>query len=218
MDVLFYNYYMLNFKRPMNYVDWTYMSKTYGEEYSLDKLNYFKLRSLRKLEDKYIVEKYLFNILNNWVQKNYSETEAFASKLKKYIRKLHLDLNFVEKDQLLILDERTFSLERHIKGLEINTDLQRREKAGAKFLNARLFLNGDLFDEGNLILTNKRVIFEGKGTHLFNYTSARVGTNEKGLVAMIDNNTYVFSIHDQITLENTFKNILGKKKVVRNEI
>lgn len=203
----------------MNPIDSKYMRVTYGalvNEENIFDLSKRKIRKVFKKEDKDIVEKYLHNIVDKWVAKNYKNDAGSIKVLKKLIKRVGITLDEMEQDNMLILEERAFSLYRHIKRLEFNVKLHENEYAGAKFTNAHLFHGGKILVElldGEVIITNKRIIFIGKEEANFNFSKLKqIRYTNYGFEFNYDHVKYILRIHDQITLNNTMKNIFSKIK------
>lgn len=214
---IFYNLSMIKLQRFMNPIDLEYSRKFYADKVNvenIESLSRFKLKRIFKNEDKELVEKYLHNVLHRWAELNYKNDETSYAKFKKLIRKVGIELNEIEKHDLLILEERSFSLYRHIKILEVDVDLKKGETCGAKFTNSTLSLHEEFINQlekGDLLVTNRRIIVKGIQTHSFLFTQMKNKTYENfGFEFMYGSKKYLIRIHDQITLNNTLKNMFNK--------
>lgn len=204
----------------MTLVDIKYMREKYQREIDSFNINKLPKRAIKKIfkeEDKTLVEGYLHNLLDSWFKREYKNTQPFFISLKKLIKRTGIKLNEIEKHDMLILEERVFSIDRHIKVLEVNFELKHHEKAGAKFTRAKLFrkMNNRLKQEdvGDLIFTNKRIILLGYEKKAFSWKDiTEMDYQETGFLFKINSLTYVLRIHDQIALNNTIKNLLSKSK------
>lgn len=211
---------MITFKRALNLINLKYMNQTYESQinyHNINKLSKSVIKNIFKDEDKELVEIYLHILVDKWFQNNYENTQSFLNIFKRLIRKTGIHLNEEEKHDLIILDERAFSIDRHIKVLEVDFKLLKHEKAGAKFTKAKIFqqISKHLkqLDEGDLILTNKRVLFKGQEEWAFVWKDMEHKEFEDiGFVFKSGSKKYVVRIHDQIALNNTIKNLLSKSK------
>lgn len=69
----------------------------------------------------------------------------------------------VDKYELTLLEERSFSEYRHIKVLAVSTELESRETVGIKFEDAQLYVKTSrltLLHDATLMISNKRIILE----------------------------------------------------------
>lgn len=195
----------------MNLIDKKYMYRFYADEFSLEKITYFKVKKLWKKEGEKLTRLFFHNLISDWITNNYVEEDRFLVNLKKYIRKSQIRLNDFEQDQLLTIEERIFSKQRHIKLLLVNINLDKGEQAGAKFTDAILYKNEAFCDQGNVIFTNKRIIIEGHKNYNFYYDKLQIisGTDKGLFIRELDD--FLITIHDQKTLANTFYNLYNKK-------
>ncbi len=214
---MFFIYNLFMFKRPLNIIITKIMDKKYKNiinQYNLESISFFKFKKIFKDEDKLWKESYIHNLINKWFL-NQKENEITFKKLKWIIFKSRIQLNQIEKHNLFLIEERIFSIDRHIKILEVNEKLFAKEKVGAKFTNAKFFLNKELLiklDDGNLNITNFRIMFITKQKiKYFNWNKIYNVKHEKyGFCFSFKNENFVIRIHDQITLNNTIKNLYRK--------
>lgn len=209
---------MINLQRFINPIDHEYMKRSYAHlvnEKNITELSRFKLKKIFKDEDKVLVDKYLHNVLNIWAAQNYKNDEHSYPHFKKLVKKVGINLNEVEKHDMLLLEERSFSLFRHIKILEVDIDLRPGETCGAKFVNAtvnELTKMLKQLEKGDLMITNERIILKGQTeTLMFEYKDMKNQKFENyGFQFNIGSKKYVVRIHDQITLNNTLQNLFSK--------
>lgn len=204
----------------MMLVDIKYMREKYQRQIDSFNINKLSKRAIRKVfkdEDSTLVENYLHNLVDAWFQREYQNDQPFFVALKKLIKRTGIHLNEIEEHDMFIIEERVFSIDRHIKVLEVDFELGRNEKAGAKFTRAKFFkkTNNRLrqIDSGDLIFTNKRIILLGYEKNTFNWKDIiEKDYQDTGFTFKINGTNYVLRIHDQIALNNTIKNLLSKSK------
>lgn len=175
----------------------------------------FKLWTIFKKETKNIKEVYLRNTLAEWIDNFEGSDDNLFSKLKKILRKTKIKLNDIERDRLLVLEERAFSEIRQIKTIEVDYRLSKGEFVGVKYINSHLYEKNKkikkLF-EGDLLISNQRIIFDGfdKSFRFKNFYG--YSYNKHGLEFQMKNGeVYLIRIHDSKTLKNTFENIINRK-------
>ena len=173
-----------------------------------------KLRKIFKREDKDIKNIYLHNVIEKW-WRNAEETEENFKLLKKIIRRCEIVLNQVETHNIFLIEERIFAKTRHIKQLDVNIDLKNKEVVGVKYLSAILYNKKTTLKrniEGDLLISNKRLIIKGDNQIDFYWTNiSNVKYENYGFEFKYKGAMYVIRIHDQQTLNNTIMNIYKKK-------
>ena len=196
------------------------MNQTYQTKinsFNINKLSKKAIKDIFKDEDQTLAKDYLHILVDKWFQKNYENNQPFLNTFKRLIRKTNIALDEKEKHDLTILEERVFSIDRHIKVLEVDFKLLKHEKAGAKFTKAKMFeqkkAHLEQLDEGDLIFTNKRVLFKGEQEWAFTWKEIEHKVfNDIGFTFTVGSKKHVLRIHDQIALNNTIKNLLSKSK------
>lgn len=210
-------------KRPINFItsrllDLKYRSQV--NEHNIESLNRFKLWRIFKHEHIDIKQIYLCNIIDRWTQNQEQLSIKFLYRLKKLIRKTKLQLNNLETHQLNLVEERIFSSLRHIKVLNINFKLYTKELAFAKFTNSQTYKIKNnhmlLVLEGDLFMTNRRFIIYNQTSQKTISLYYRSWTNyhltNYGIVLINGKNQQlILRIHDQITLNQTFINLIQKR-------
>ena len=182
-----------------------------------------KILKKETLKDKQV---FLHLTLDKWIVNMELEDDELFKRLKKLIRKTKIKLTDIEKESLFVLEERSFSIDRHIKDIEVNLKLFKKEKVGVKFTNAKLFLNDKkltLQHKGDLLITNRRIIIvvskNGQDT-MIPFMFSKIEEYEYKDYGFVfrtkDEDEFVIRIHDQKTLNNTISNIISKR--VKNAI
>ncbi|WKX02554.1 hypothetical protein [Candidatus Mycoplasma mahonii] len=194
------------------------------EEQYRDKINYkniniipwYKIYFILKNETHRDREMFLHNLVDKWIVNSKLDDERLFINIKRIIRKTRIRLNDIELSQLFTLEERAFSIDRHIKIINSNIKLSKRESIGVKFTNAILFRekNMEKISKGDLLVSNKRIIVIGSDIEL-SFPFSKIESyeyKEYGFLFISNNNEkYLLRIHDQITLNNTICNIIQKK-------
>lgn len=198
------------------------MKKEYESQISvnnIEDISRFNIWLIFRKENKEEKELYLKNTLSKWIDNFEGSDEALFSKVRKIIRKTKITLNDIERDSLFVLEERAFSEIRQIKAIDVNNQLYKGESVGVKFRNAKLYESNSLKlkYEGDLLISNKRIIFDGY-PESFRFSAMSSYSNKKDGLEFITVNgkKYLIRIHDSKTLNNTFNNIIYRK--VKNAI
>lgn len=210
-------------KRRINFVTSRLLDLQYYyrvNEYNIETISRFKVWRIFKHEDRKIKQIYLHNIIDRWTKNQVQLSVKFLSRLKKMIHKFKLQLNDLEVHNLNLVEERIFSTIRHIKVLNVNFKLHDKELTYVKFLNGEVYVLKNqhlkLALQGDLFMTNKRFIIYNHQKNQILTTTYRQLLDIKfhiyGLTFINNKNQQiVFRIHDQITLNQTFINLLQKR-------
>ena len=184
---------------------------------NIETLSRFSIYKILKQETKKDKEIFLHWTLDKWIVNSNLEDDKLFKVLNKLIKKLKINLTDIEEEALFVLEERAFSIYRHIKDIEVNFNLYKKEKVGVKFTDAKLFGEDKkltLIVKADLLITNKRIIIADKEviesfpfSQLVEYQFKDYGFAFK----MKNDLRYIIRIHDQKTLKNTVTNILEKK-------
>ncbi|WP_127942713.1 hypothetical protein [Mycoplasma sp. ATU-Cv-703] len=187
---------------------------------TIEVLSRFELWRIFRRESPRLVNLYLHQVLKQWIKRQNQNSETFLTQLKRLIRKLGLSLNELEQHNLNLIEERVFSTFRHIKVLDVNFPFYKKEFAAARFLSGELYQVKKagrlvILLKGELLITSRRFIIASAQTHLsFSYRQlTRLSFETYGLQFGLagHSTTYVIRIHDQITLINTFINVVQKR-------
>ena len=203
----------------MSFWEKKYLIEKYHELVNKDNIEKISHHSIHEIfldEDPKLKYKYLHLVVDNWFNQKYQKTESSYKTLRKIVKKTKLRINEIEKHNLLLLEERVFSLIRHLKSLNVDFKLLPSEKAVIKFVDAQLYFEGKMLKQilsNDLIITNKRIIFY-LGTNnikTFSWEKVRyIKYKEYGIVFSYKGVELVIRIHDQQTLANTLKNFFKK--------
>ena len=208
------------FKSKGNQFKLLLMKKEYGEYINEHTITAFNFKTAKKVmadESVEEAEHYLHYVFSKWF-KNQVVNENLYRKTRSLIKSLKLQLTDIEKHNLLLVDEQVFSIDRHIKVLEVDIDLVAKEQVGVKFENAKLFRliadDEELYNGSyELFLSNKRIIlkseFEVKDFFWWDLTFEDY--LDKGYAFNHDGKEYLLRIHDQITLNETIQNFKRKR-------
>lgn len=206
------------FKRSINIVEKFLINRQYKDKVNVNNIasiSHHELNEIFKHEDKEIVNVYLHNIIDDWWKKQ-EENETTFKKLKSIIRKTKIKLNQVEKHNLFLIEERTFSIDRHIKILDVNENLLDKEYVGVKFIDGRVYEKGEKlipYMSGDFLFSNFRIVIINKDDRksLYWENIEDIEFDDYGFSILHKDTWLVLRIHDQITLNNTLKNFLRKK-------
>ena len=110
----------------------------YKNLYSISRIKLWKIFKNENNQDKMI---YLRNITSEWIDNFRGSDENLFTKLKKILRKTKIQLSDIERDRLLILEERSFTEIRQIKAIDVQYLLKKGETVGAKYINSNLYEN-----------------------------------------------------------------------------
>ena len=208
---------MYMFKRPINIFVKKILQKQYDDQINADNilsLSSRNIKSIFKGEDEEYKEVFLHNLIDRWWNEQEQNFITFKN-LKRIIKTSKIKLNQIEKHNLFLIEERIFSIDRHIKILEVSNPLLKDETVGAKFVNASVYTNdGKLktFSEGDLLLTNRRILITSSGELSFFWSNIEDPKYPAyGFDFKYKDERFVIRIHDQITLNNTIQNFAKKK-------
>ena len=207
-------------KRYINIIDRKILETKYGHvinKYTISKVSKMELDLVFQDEDKALREKYIHNVIQEWIDSKEDKDFIFNAKVNKVIKRTGIELTEVEKHNIFLFEEQIFSKDRHIKVIEVNEKLLKKEVVGAKFEKAKLFKlqNGKavISDKGSFLISNKRFLFTGKNEWSINYNKvSKKEMTSRGLSITDKSGKIVYvQIHDLITLENTINNIFKIK-------
>lgn len=195
-------------------------------EFNIENVSFIYLYWIFRKEKINIKEIYLHNVISKWLSMQNLESSATFSKLKKLLRKTKIKLNDIESFEIDLLEERLFSLNRHIKALDVNYELLPKEKIWIKFVDAKLKVveKSELLETiGNLMISQERIIIDGKSEINFEifFKNINMITFEKDeMIITTNKENFVISIsiHDIETLKNTMKNASNKKIPILNKL
>ncbi len=216
-----YNNFMI--KRKLNFVTSSLLNLQYYpqvNEHNIQSLSRWKLWWIFRNEELKIKQIYLHNIIDRWANNQDQLSLKFLNHFKKLIRKTKLQLNALETQNLNLIEERIFSSIRHIKELNVNFKLYDKEIVCGKFISSELYIitnnQMNLMFEGDLLLTNRRFIIHnsvsGKHVFLFYRVWKKYQFTNYGVIISDNKNHHlVLRIHDQITLSQTFINVVQKR-------
>ncbi len=234
--VFLYNLFM--FKRKYNLALSPLVWAKYRSIINIDNiesLSSFKIKKIFKCEDIEAKEWYIHRVVSQWFniqEKNLSRETMY--RLKKIIKKTKMNLNKVEKHEILKIEERIFSTERTLKNLDTNWKLSKHEILVAKFNRVQLYKiekeevtlkltnkkqfwsEEDILKEknaGSLSISNKSFIIESNNKiKEIKFEEIESYSHEKhGFQFNKKNETFVLRAHDQVTLNNTIDLIFRKK-------
>ena len=206
-------------KRKINYFDEKYMQEKYSHIVNPQNIHLISSYSINWVfyyEDKELKEIYLHNVLDEYIKANKHQGLTWLYKLKRVVKKVGITLTFLERHNLVLLEERIFSSKRHIKDINVNFRLDKKELVGIKFDNATLFrMENNVFtfkQKGDLLVSNKRILFQ-IGDKIIYFLFSKIKEyflDDLGLhIKTGKNNEYfLIKIHDQKTLKNTFDNMI----------
>ncbi|WP_131613278.1 hypothetical protein [Mycoplasma todarodis] len=194
-----------------------------------------KIKKIFKGEETEAREWYIHRIVSQW----FSEQEENLSrdtmdKLKKIIKKTKMQLNELEKHEMIKIEERIFSTERTLKILDTYHELLPNEVVVARFNMAYLYAmdkeeitlriskkkqfwtEEDILRErysGSLLISNKRFIIElNKKIKEIKFEDIESYRHkEHGFEFFMEDETFILRTHDQKTLNNTIDLIFRKK-------
>lgn len=205
------------FKRPINPVMKKLLKMQYGQLVNAENISSLKGSFIKKTfkdEEPDKKDLYLHNVINEWWE-NSKKSEDEFDKLKKIIKRAKISLNQVEKHNLFLIEERIFSITRHIKVLEVSANLLPKEQVGVKFVNSTIYKKEKTLStlaSGDLLLTNRRIIITGEEIIAVYWSAIKnIKYGSYGFEFAHKEETFVIRIHDQDTLNNTIKNFIKKR-------
>lgn len=193
--------------------------KDYLSEKNISTLSISQINKILFSEPQKYRDAYVRFVLGRWINHQSINSLSDVANVRKVLRKLRIVLSDDDLYDMELLEERAFSNERHIKVLEVDVALRKRESVGAKFENAKLFIKNlqneefEFLCDANLLISNQRLIVEAKDeVKFFDWTKINAFWLQKyGFEFIVNSQTYLLRIHDQETLNNTISNIIKKK-------
>ncbi|TCG10707.1 hypothetical protein [Mycoplasma marinum] len=202
---------------------------------NIETLSSKRINKIFENEDRDAKEWYLHLVVSQWFSKNNEIlSRETLDKLHKIIKRCKLNLNEMEKHDLLIIEERIFSSERTLKILDTNHKLMFGEHVNARFKKCNLFIEQDtqfnfkisnknqiwtnkkywkIKSTGILLISNKKFIIETKDSvekilfkNIIKYKHTKTGFEFK-----TNDGNFLLKIHDQETLNRTINSILRKR-------
>ena len=187
-------------------------------EKNISSISNFKVKKILKNESLDDREGFILYLISKWVINQEVRDADFIKNLKRMFRKFKIKLTDTDMFELTLLEERSFSEYRHIKVLNVATELLPKENVGVKYTKAQLYSKTKRLDfvlEGDLLVSNKRIIFENNGNlqNEFYWDSVESYSYQNYGFEFTTKNkeSFVIRIHDQETLNNTMTNIISKK-------
>lgn len=210
------------FKRQTNFFQSRLLKHKYQHlinAQNIEHLSSFKVWRILKKESFQNKQWYLHHVLNQWFKDNNVVSIKFLNRLKRIIRKNKIILNELEHHNLNLLEERIFSRMRHIKVLNVNLKLFNKEISYVRFDLAQVYINNKVkllqLLEGELLMTNRRfIIYNSTLNQTMSFFYRNIETflfKHYGLEITTSKGTFLIRIHDQVTLNQTFKNLIEKK-------
>ncbi len=184
---------------------------------NIETISRWSIKKILKTESTKDREIFLHGLAAKWIFNSELSDDVLFTKLKKIIRKTRIILSDIENHKLFILEERAFSIDRHIKDILVNIKLRKKESVGAKFVKAKLFSQKrklKLIEKGDLLISNKRIIlvFEEEITSFDFFKMLEYEYKEFGFYFKLKTGQkYLIRIHDQEALNNTLANLISKK-------
>lgn len=191
--------------------------KSVLSEHNIANLSGFKIWRILKNESQNDRDAFMHFIISRWIDLQPIKDVNFLKSLKQIIRRSRIKMTDVDKYELTLLEERSFSEYRHIKVLEVSTELMPREYVGVKYVNAQLYKKTQrlaLLTEADLLVSNKRIILVEDEIllHSFHWDQILTYTyTSYGFEFTYGKEKFIIRIHDQETLNNTIKNMISKK-------
>ncbi len=209
------------FKRYINPIKNKILKIQYGSIVNADNIisvSKFRIWMTFKNEDYDIINPYLHNVINDWANAQEIQNAKFYKTLKKLIKKTGIELNDIERHNLFLVEERMFSIDRHIKHIDVNFELLPKETVGIKFTKASFFKKTSRLNhivKGDLLVSNKRIIMDVATPILITFKEITSYSFKKYGFQFTTSSkeTFVLRIHDQMTLNNTLKNLFTKKQL-----
>ncbi|NQZ65997.1 MAG: hypothetical protein HRT99_02120 [Mycoplasmatales bacterium] len=206
------------FSRKMNLITRELMNKQYSNyfnEKNLPELSRKKIDNIFKNETRKHRTEYIHYVLDKWFLDKPCNIKTIKE-LKSIIKKCNLKLNQIEIHNLELINERIFSIDRHIKKLEVSNELMKKENVWVKFERAEIYEYKNHLKTlliGTLLLTNFRIIFIDDNNEISYYWKEikKIEYLNYGFKFSFKRKTYLIRIHDQITLNNTIKNFANKR-------
>ncbi len=180
-------------------------------------LSAFRIARILKNEMAKDKDVFLHFLISKWVDAEENKGIDFIKSIKHLIRKTKITMSEVDKYELVLLEERSFSEYRHIKILEVSTFLINKEFVGIKFVNAQLYEKNkqlSLLKDVTLMISNKRIILEDSKMNIESFFWDKIKSfsyQNYGFEFTHINKKYVLRIHDQVTLNNTLRNMISKR-------
>lgn len=208
-------------KRYLNPIDKLIAKQKYAKLVNASNVDKLSKKNIDKIfigEDKKIRNTYLHNIIDDYIKNEKELTFSFLKKIDRIIKKTQIEISEVERHNLFLLEEQVFSLDRHIKIIEVQLQLYKKEVVGIKFVDARLFSKKSgaltLLKKGTFLISNKRFFFVSDEVYGLRFTKTKEWfINEDGLnIVPIKGDVHIIQIHDATTLANTVENFFGKNK------
>ncbi len=202
---------------------------------NLEALTSRKINKIFKEEDNEAKEWYIHRIVSQWFKtQEQNLSRETMDKLKKIIKKTKMELNELEKHEIIKIEERIFSTERTLKILDTYHELMPNEVVVARFNMAYLYViekeeitlkltkkkqfwtEEDILKErykGSLLISNKRFIIElNKKIKEIRFEDIEgYWHKDHGFQFTMNNEIFVLRSHDQKTLNNTIDLIFRKK-------
>lgn len=193
--------------------------KDYLSEKNISNLSISQINKILFAESQKHKDAYVRFLLGRWISDQSISSLSNVANVKKTLRKLRVKLSEEDLYDMELLEERAFSNERHIKVLEVDVSLRKRESVGAKFENAKLFVENaednefKLVCDANLFISNQRLIVEAENeVRFFDWPKiSAFWFKSYGFKFDFNHQTFLLRIHDQETLNNTISNIIKKK-------
>lgn len=208
------------FEKRINWASRELMKVQYKNKINETNISSLTKRSIKKIlkeETKTDREGFLLFLISKWIDLQEVKNVDFIKKLKRLIRKTKITLTENDIHDLTLLEERSFSEYRHIKILNVSTELEVKENVGVKYVKAQLYEHTKrltLILEGDLLISNRRIFFENTDKEDVNFRWEEISSysfRNYGFEFKVNDNTYVIRIHDQETLNNTLRNMISKK-------
>ncbi len=202
---------------------------------NLESFTSFKIKKIFKGEDQEAKDWYIHRIVSQWFEKQQDNlSRDTMDKLKKIIKKTKMQLNELEKHDILKIEERIFSTERTLKILDTYHELDSNEDVVARFnvsflyvlekeeITLKLSKKKQFWSEeeiarercsGSLLISNKRFIIElNKKIKEIRFEDIdEYSHKEYGFQFKKDDEIFVLRTHDQTTLNNTIDLIFRKR-------
>ncbi|AHI52537.1 hypothetical protein [Spiroplasma culicicola] len=170
-----------------------------------DNISYKTKWYIRKLEKK-IADRSVFNsfkywVLWRWINKNFEFSERFSVKLKRNIKKLHLNLNYREENFINELDELLFNSWRPLKEFPVKFELEKKEKINLlqSNVNVHKILKDDKLEmqgKYDLYFSNKKIYLTNekqKISRQFLYSDIKaVDVKRYGTIINVSEEVYLF--------------------------
>ncbi len=225
------------FKRKYNPILSAMVWSKYKDKFNLkniETISKLKFKKIFKGESEEAKQWYIHKVMSKWIDAQGEYSRKTMDRLKKIIKKIDMDLNQLDKHDLVRMEERVFFTERTLKKLDTNIDLGNQDNVFARFENAKLNIlikeksNLKLINKINdkviekikqvqkgvlLITTKKFIIISSVGEqHEFYFRNMNWYSHKKyGFEFNIDKNTYIIRTRDQKALNNMINLIFQRK-------